>query len=67
MPRKSVDSLHLKEILEIVDILKIEYDEETASLSSLKSILKERIRDQTSRSGIYANGISVQTMNIRIV
>ena len=59
MPRKSVDSLHLKEILEIVDILKIDYVEETASLSSLKSILKERIRDQTSRSGIYANGISV--------
>ncbi|XP_046839706.1 uncharacterized protein LOC124433902 isoform X1 [Xenia sp. Carnegie-2017] len=58
MPRKSVDSLQLHEILEIVRILNIKYDDETASLSSLKSILKERIRDQTSRSGIYANGIS---------
>ncbi|XP_046852544.1 dual serine/threonine and tyrosine protein kinase-like isoform X2 [Xenia sp. Carnegie-2017] len=58
MARKSVADLKkLTEILELFEILNVEYDDDLDK-SELKKILQQLLQDQSSDNGQYSNGIS---------
>lgn len=59
MARKSVADLKkLTEILELFEILNVEYDDDLDK-SELKKILQKLLQDQSSDNGQYSSGISV--------
>lgn len=66
MPRKNVDDLKtLAEVLEVFEILNEKYDEDL-NKTQLKELLRKILEHQSSGSGHYSTGISVNSYSLYV-